>query len=231
MGKPLAPSVLKYSSPEKQEPRATHAVQTPRPLFCNTIRTKQVTIMAFRKRTAVLDPGKEVVGDSAPRNLPGVRPSPLTSHSITSTGTASLDGLLGGYGGLVLGSSILVEESGTTDFAGALLRFYAAEGICQGHVIHIVGLGKEWTRELPGIAEEKSSRKTALKTTDSDEKMRIAWRYERLGRAGERGAWRICSRIVVSYTRVDLMLLRFHSHSSFYGTITALTVSYSSPRP
>ena len=49
--------------------------------------------------------------------------------TVTSTGTASLDGLLGGHSGLALGNSLLIEESGTTDFAGALLKYYAAEGI------------------------------------------------------------------------------------------------------
>jgi len=40
---------------------------------------------------------------------------------------------------------------------------------------------------LPGIAEEKGSRRKAA-SADVDEKMKIAWRYERLGQAGERGA-------------------------------------------
>lgn len=100
-----------------------------------------------------------------------------------------MDDLLGGHAGLALGSSLLIEESGTTDFAGALLRYYAAEGLCHGHVVHVVGVGENWVRELPAVAEEKSSRKTASSTAD-DEKMKIAWRYEKLGQAGERGAWR-----------------------------------------
>nr|POE72087.1 elongator complex protein 4 [Quercus suber] len=143
--------------------------------------------MSFRKRTTTLGPGKVTIDESAPRSLPGIRPSPLSSHPTTSTGTATLDGLLGGHSGLILGSILLIEESGTTDFAGVLLRFYAAEGLCQGHVIHTIGVGNEWTRELPDIAEEKSSRSAAMKSADADEKMRIAWRYERLGPAGERG--------------------------------------------
>ncbi|KAK0311273.1 Elongator subunit elp4 [Friedmanniomyces endolithicus] len=144
--------------------------------------------MAFRKRNVVVGRGRpsESASTSSPAEIAtGVRPSPLTSHSVTSTGTPSLDDILGGHSGLPLGSSLLIEESGTTDFAGALLRFYAAEGICQGHVVHLVGLGEAWVRGLPGIAEERGSRKKAV-SSDADEKMKIAWRYERLGQVGAR---------------------------------------------
>lgn len=146
--------------------------------------------MAFRKRNVAV--GRQLTagtGDAAPASIPGVRPSPVSSYTVTSTGTPSLDGLLGGHAGLALGSNLLIEESGTTDFAGALLKYYAAEGICQGHVLHVVGMGEGWVRELPGIAEEKKSRSSSSKSAADEEKMKIAWRYERLGQAGERGAW------------------------------------------
>lgn len=144
--------------------------------------------MAFRKRNVALGrPGGATNSDPATVNISGVRPSPLTSHPVTSTGTPSLDGLLGGHGGLSLGSNLIVEESGTTDFAGALLKYYAAEGICQNHILHVVALGDGWVRELPGIAEERGKDKISKSSAD-EEKMKIAWRYERLGQAGERGA-------------------------------------------
>lgn len=146
--------------------------------------------MAFRKRNVAVGTAGAVtperVGSSS--SLPGVRPSPLTSHPVTSTGTNSLDELLGGHAGLALGASLLIEESGTTDFAGALLRFYAAEGLCHGHVLHVVGVGDGWVRDLPGVADERGGRKAAPSVGGDDEKMKIAWRYERLGQAGERGA-------------------------------------------
>lgn len=150
--------------------------------------------MAFRKRNVAVGrpPVSSSIADKVEAPPPGVRPSPLTSHPVTSTGTSSLDGLLGGHAGLALGSSLLIEESGTTDFAGALLRYYAAEGICQGHVVHVVGAGEGWVRDLPGIADVKSRDKQAKATAD-EEKMKIAWRYERLGQAGERGAFDISS--------------------------------------
>lgn len=145
--------------------------------------------MAFRKRNlAVGRQAPESATLSGPiTHLPkGMKPSSLSSHSITSTGCASLDSLFGGHGGLALGSSLLIEESGTTDFAGALLRFFAAEGVCQGHVLHMVGVGEGWVKELPAVAEERAiERKTA---SSEEDRMKIAWRYERLGQTGERGA-------------------------------------------
>ncbi|EME40983.1 hypothetical protein DOTSEDRAFT_178297 [Dothistroma septosporum NZE10] len=145
--------------------------------------------MAFRKRNVAIGRATAQSNSDVPvdRNPPGVRPSPLTSHPVTSTGAPSLDGLLGGHAGLALGYSLLIEENGTTDFAGVLLKSYAAEGICQGQVLHVVGMGDAWVRDLPGIAEEKHRDKASRPAAD-EEKMKIAWRYERLGQAGERGA-------------------------------------------
>jgi hypothetical protein len=165
---------------------------------CN--HTRLTRRMAFRKRNIGI--GRQPASPASPATpeaptpidqLPGVRPSPLTSHPVTSTGASSIDGLLGGHSGLALGSSLLIGEHDTTDFAGALLRYYAAEGILQGHVVHVVGVGEGWTRELPGLADARYLRKQEQeKVADTDkaaqDRMKIAWRYERLGQAGERGA-------------------------------------------
>ncbi|KAK3626868.1 Elongator subunit elp4 [Elasticomyces elasticus] len=163
--------------------------------------------MAFRKRNVPLGRGPSISADNSPQleHVPGIRPSPLTSQSVTSTGTPSLDDLLGGHSGLALGSSLLIEESGTTDFAGALLKFYAAEGICQGHIVHVIGVDTSWIRDLPGTADEKSSRRKAV-STDADEKMKIAWRYESLGQTGERGAFAPKRKSNVSYFYAQLMV-------------------------
>lgn len=146
--------------------------------------------MAFRKRNIALSrasadgdaspsaPSSATVA-SAPTST-GVRPSPIDGRPTTSTGTPSLDGILAGHAGLPLGNSILIEESGTTDYAGALLRFYAAEGVVQGHKVHVVGMGEVWGRELPGISEGKSDEKRRESKERAD-KMKIAWRYEGLG--------------------------------------------------
>ncbi|MCJ1401759.1 hypothetical protein MMC11_004976 [Xylographa trunciseda] len=117
--------------------------------------------------------------------LPGVRPSPVDGRLTTSSGTQSLDSLLAGHAGLALGCSILLEETGTTDYAGTLLRYYAAEGVVQEHHVHVVGMGEQWGRELPGvIASSNSEKRDGPQTTEGKEKMKIAWRYERLGEFG-----------------------------------------------
>lgn len=149
--------------------------------------------MAFRKRNLGVQRGPGQVIDTAadsPTNVaatqstPGVRPSPLTGQPTISTGTITLDNLLGGHAGLALGSSLLVEEGGTTDFAGALLRFYAAQGLIHGHTIHVVGVGDQWVKELPGLvgaADASADAVPAARGKVDEEKMKIAWRYERLG--------------------------------------------------
>ena len=97
--------------------------------------------------------------------------------------TPSLDNLLAGHAGLPMGKILLIEENGTTDFAGALLRYYAAEGVVQEQKIHVVGVPEQWGRSLPGLigtAESLEEKRDKRK----DEKMKIAWRYERLGEFG-----------------------------------------------
>jgi elongator complex protein 4 len=89
--------------------------------------------------------------------------------------------LLAGHAGLALNSSLLIEESGTTDYAGALLRFYAAEGLLQGHHVHVVGVQEHWGRELPGVVGDSEKKEKSVEKT---EKMKIAWRYEGLGQFG-----------------------------------------------
>lgn len=148
--------------------------------------------MSFRKRNVVPKSGGALTDQpgAAKQSLPqGVRPSPLDGRLTTSTGTHSLDSLLSGHSGLTLGTSLFVEENGSTDFAGALVRYYAAEGVVQGHHVHVLGMNEGWGRELPGLgaAEDSSSRRAEQRR--GDDKMKIAWRYERLGEfgAGARG--------------------------------------------
>ncbi|KND91443.1 Elongator complex protein 4 [Tolypocladium ophioglossoides CBS 100239] len=137
--------------------------------------------MSFRKRNTVI---RAPAALDAPRQekalCPGTRPSPLDGRLTTSTGTASLDQLLAGHAGIPLGSSLLIEEAGTTDFAGTLLRYCAAEGLVQGHHVHLLGAGDVWRGELPGLASE--AKPSAAKAgAASPDKMKIAWRYEALG--------------------------------------------------
>ncbi|RYO78029.1 hypothetical protein DL766_010038 [Monosporascus sp. MC13-8B] len=139
--------------------------------------------MSFRKRNVVVSTSAASQAAAAPKAenapIPGVRPSPHDSRPTTSTGTASLDNLLAGHAGLPLGTSLLIGEHGTTDFAGVLLRYYAAEGLVQGHQVHVLGLYEGWKAELPGLSTDaKSSSKSEA---PAGEKMKIAWRYETMG--------------------------------------------------
>ncbi|KAF2459243.1 Elongator complex protein 4 [Lineolata rhizophorae] len=147
--------------------------------------------MAFRKRNVALShsstgPASDVRGSqrkpSAP--MPGVRPSPIDGRPTTSTGASSLDAILAGHAGLPLGSSLLIEEGGTTDFASVLLRYYAAEGLLQRHHVHVVGMDEAWSRDLPGVVHVDRDQRRKAMSSDSEDKMKIAWRYERLGGVG-----------------------------------------------
>lgn len=147
--------------------------------------------MSFRKRNVVVGPSGSNPSSPALRPektlSPGVRPSPLDGKLTTSTGTQSLDQLLAGHNGLPLGASLLVQEAGTTDFGGTLLRYFAAEGLVQGHNVHLLGYGDAWRRELPGLGSgDKSSGGGRKESSASDEKMKIAWRYETLGNTHSR---------------------------------------------
>ncbi|KAI2277908.1 Elongator subunit elp4 [Ophidiomyces ophidiicola] len=139
--------------------------------------------MSFRRRNIGLSTGiprgsssSISSGQGEPTPL-GLRPSPVDGRQTTSTGTSTLDNLLAGHGGLALGTSLLIEENGTTDYAGALLRYYAAEGIVQEQHLHVIGFGPPWAATLPGLtgASETADEKP------KNERMKIAWRYERLG--------------------------------------------------
>lgn len=154
--------------------------------------------MSFRKRNAVISASastqKAVHSRSQPHAVPGLRPSPLDGRLTTSTGTASLDSILAGHAGLPLGTTLLVEEHGTTDFAGMLLKYYAAEGLVQGHQVHVLGYSDAWKYELPAVST-KSEGAATKSSSQSDEKMKIAWRYESISSrhahdSNPKGRWR-----------------------------------------
>lgn len=145
--------------------------------------------MSFRKRNIGISDGRQPLNSPSQAHaqtvrIPGVRSSPIDGKPVTSTGVAAFDGLFAGHGGQPLGTSVIIGESGTTDYAGALLRFYVAEGLMQDHHVHVVGLPETWARELPGLASE-SSRKPEVQ---QNEKMKIAWRYESLGQQSTEAA-------------------------------------------
>jgi hypothetical protein len=169
------------------------SINLPSIISSNAPTHEEPSSMAFRKRNIALsrapsstdatEASSSHLTTAPPAPVPGVRPSPIDGRPTTSTGTPSLDGILAGHAGLPLGHSILIE-----DYAGALLRFYAAEGVVQGHQVHVVGMGEVWGRELPGISEDRGS-SSRREGKERAEKMKIAWRYEGLGQfESSRGA-------------------------------------------
>lgn len=86
-----------------------------------------------------------------------------------------------------------MEETGATDFAGVLARYYAAEGLVQGHHVHVLGHGDGWKAELPGLASNGGS--PAPKQSKRGDGLKIAWRYEKLdnGMSRERGSLTTCA--------------------------------------
>jgi elongator complex protein 4 len=153
--------------------------------------------MSFRKRSSAVPSAGQIPPTLKRTEKPtfiGTRPSPLDGRLTTSTGTRSLDAMLCGHTGLPLGTSLLIEESHTTDFGGTLIRYYAAEGVVQGHHVHVLGTSEMWARELPGLAnatggqdDSKNDRK------DTEDKMKIAWRYEHLRELGRGGRFSDCT--------------------------------------
>lgn len=143
---------------------------------------------------------------STSSSLPGCRPSLYTGLPLTSTGVPSLDDLLGG--GVPLESSLLVVEDADAGYAKLLLKYWIAQGLAVGQDVVVVGSSldaggdpKEIVKKLMGTggndarqAAEKGKAK-ATHAVESDEEgmqgrkqggnMKIAWRYEGLGKHDE----------------------------------------------
>ena len=80
----------------------------------------------------------------------------------------------------------------------------------QGHRVHVVGVGEYWGRDLPGLvgaAVEKEERKK--ESGAEKEKMKIAWRYERLGEFGESSRGGIVPCFIMYILELDIF------HTSF----------------
>lgn len=124
----------------------------------------------------------------------GVRPSIVTSQPTVSTGCADLDRILV-HQGLPLSNALLVEESGTTDFASVLLRAFAAQGVLHNRVdkarthchVVVVGASAAWAKDLPGpykgSTKEQKKAKLAQDLSQisvsnmAERDLKIAWRY------------------------------------------------------
>lgn len=134
----------------------------------------------FRKQLIPLTaPATRSDLESKPKEDPRCRPSLVNSAACITSGSRTLDQALL-HGGVPLGSVILVEEHGSTDFASCILKGFAAHGIQESRSnspAHLVCVGiDQWLRVMPSVA--------ALNSSDAEQKqsescpMKIAWRYE-----------------------------------------------------
>lgn len=172
--------------------------------------------MSFKKKSVVVagrtpppSAANLVSGSTQSSNIllsnHATRPSLQTSHPCVSSGSQHLDDLLG-HGGIPLGSLLLIEESGTTDFGSVLLRSFAAQGILHSRLaennaptkVIVIGAPNTWGRELPGVyidktqaakgkVEQDISKLSVESLTQTvsgtaslrENKMKISWRYSR----------------------------------------------------
>lgn len=129
---------------------------------------------------------------------PGMKPSIVLSNiNCVSTGTKDIDTILI-HGGLPVNTSLLIEEDGSTDFSGVLLKNYISEGIIQNrkgskvvnHCI-VVGLDNSFGNELPDVyagnskerkkklVQENEDKLSVSNITNSSNDLKIAWRYRK----------------------------------------------------
>jgi len=131
--------------------------------------------MSFRRYAPSKSPSGSQGHIKSPEKLPsGVKPA---SPPVISTGTAALDALLSPSSGLPLSSALLVEEDGTGNYSGVILRQYVAEGVVQGDKVWVGGVGETWWRGIPGLSKQEKTGKTPDTVKELEEKMKIAWRY------------------------------------------------------
>ncbi|KAG7889502.1 hypothetical protein KL936_003076 [Ogataea polymorpha] len=133
--------------------------------------------------------------ENALANHVGVKPSILTSQPCISTGSSDIDSVLG-HQGLPLGSSLLIEETGTTDFASTLTKLFLAQGIAHNRInpsqpnTHdvLVGLDQNWAKGFPGIykgskerkkekVQQNESKVSVSNIVNQNNDLKIAWRY------------------------------------------------------
>ncbi|TID30826.1 hypothetical protein CANINC_000591 [Pichia inconspicua] len=129
---------------------------------------------------------------------PGVKPSIVLSNVYcVSTGSKDIDTVLV-HGGLPVNQTLLIEEDGSTDFSGVLVKNYVSEGIVQnrrgGKVVNhciVVGMDASFGNELSDVyagnskerkkklVQENEGKLSVSNITNSANDLKIAWRYRK----------------------------------------------------
>ena len=124
--------------------------------------------MSFRRyappKPSSISTGRDTTAEKLP---PGIKPA---STPTISTGTSTLDALLSPQSGLPISSALLVEEDGTGNYSGVVLRQYVSEGVVQGDKMWIGGVGDGWWRGVPGVAKQEKAAKSADTVKEVEEK-------------------------------------------------------------
>ncbi|RCK63534.1 Elongator complex protein 4 [Candida viswanathii] len=131
-------------------------------------------------RAPIAKPDRTPDATSQIMKNPGVRPSLATSQPTTSTGSSDLDKILL-HQGLPLGNSLLIEESGTTDFASVLLRACVSQGVMHNRISNeqnahsiVLGVTPQWSNELPGVYKGSSKEQKRAKIIENESKVNVS---------------------------------------------------------
>ncbi|XP_052372074.1 elongator complex protein 4 isoform X1 [Oncorhynchus keta] len=119
-------------------------------------------------------------------SIPGTRPSIQNGQLIVSTGVTSLDYVIGG--GLAVGTLLLIEEDRYDSYSRMLLKYFLAEGVVCGHELYVASAldhPNDILQELPApilddIASPKTEDQAKSCDPESQDAMKIAWRYQNL---------------------------------------------------
>ncbi|XP_071617955.1 elongator complex protein 4 isoform X2 [Heliangelus exortis] len=130
---------------------------------------------------------RKAAGGSRLAAVAGTRPSVRNGQLLLSSGVPSLDCVLGG--GIAVGTLLLIEEDKYGLYSHLLFKYFLAEGVVCGHELFVAS-AKEHPdnilKELPSPLLDDNYRKetgqeaTAAKSEDSQDSMKIAWRYQNL---------------------------------------------------
>ncbi|XP_029438993.1 elongator complex protein 4 isoform X2 [Rhinatrema bivittatum] len=116
--------------------------------------------------------------------IPGTKASLQNGQLLVSTGVASLDSAIGG--GLAVGTLLLIEEDKYNKYSHLLLKYFLAEGVVCGHDLFVASAEEDpndIVKKLPAPLLDhfyKNNLDKEETTEESQESLKIAWRYQNL---------------------------------------------------